>query len=64
MKLKALTNELLSLLPKSIKEYRTPDGTRIDIAVPDQGLAIELENSYKWINRRICTSKTNPRNRG
>ncbi len=53
MKLKALTNELLSSLPNSVKEYRTPDGMRIDIAVPDKGLAIELENSYKWINQRV-----------
>ena len=53
MKLKALTQELLSMLPGSIKEYRTSDGTRIDVALPDRGLAIELENSYKWINRRI-----------
>jgi len=53
VKLKALTNELLKLLPNSVKEYRTPDGTRIDVAVPEQGLAIELENTYKWINRRV-----------
>lgn len=53
MRIKALTNELLALLPGSKKEYRTPDGTRIDVAVPDKGLAIELENSYGWIGRRI-----------
>ena len=53
MKLKALTNEMLSLLPGSVKEYRTPDGTRIDIALPEKGIAIEFENSYKWINRRV-----------
>ncbi len=53
MKLKALTNELLALLPGSVREYRTPDGTRIDVAVPERGLAIELENTYKWIDRRV-----------
>ncbi|MFA5406343.1 MAG: hypothetical protein WC307_03220 [Candidatus Nanoarchaeia archaeon] len=53
MKLKALTNELLELLPGAVKEYRTPDGTRIDVAVPEIGLAIELENTYKWIDRRV-----------
>ncbi|MBD3312544.1 hypothetical protein GF352_03785 [archaeon] len=38
---------------EAVEEYRTPDGTRIDLAVPEKGLAIEFENSYKWINRRV-----------
>jgi len=55
MKLKALAAEIKELLsPLEVKkEYRTPDGTRIDLAVPEKGLAIEFENSYKWIDRRI-----------
>ena len=55
MKVKALTNEIVELLkPLGVKkEYKTIDGARIDIAVPERGLAIELENTYSWIERRI-----------
>nr|WP_206204583.1 hypothetical protein [Thermococcus sp. 21S7] len=41
---------------EAVPEYRTGDGTRIDVAVLKDGeklLAIELENSYKWIRQRI-----------
>lgn len=55
MKLKSLINEITELLkPLEVKkEYRTSDGTRIDLAIPEKGLAIEFENSYKWIDRRV-----------
>ncbi|HLE06100.1 MAG TPA: hypothetical protein VI790_02010 [Candidatus Nanoarchaeia archaeon] len=53
MKVKAITNELLSMFSDAKREYRTPDGTRIDVAVPSKGLAIELESTYSWIDRRV-----------
>lgn len=53
MKVKAITKELLSMFPDAKKEFRTPDGLRIDVAVPSKGLAIELESTFSWIDRRV-----------
>ncbi len=44
----------MGLLP--VSEYRTADGTRIDLVIMDgreKLLAIEFENSYKWIRQRL-----------
>nr|WP_240920768.1 hypothetical protein [Thermococcus sp. CX2] len=41
---------------RAIREYRTPDGSRIDLAVLDgerKLVAIEMENSFKWIRQRV-----------
>ncbi|WP_297071059.1 hypothetical protein [Thermococcus sp.] len=60
IKVKTLTREIVSLCSKlglkAVPEYRTPDGTRIDIAVLDgerKLLAIELEASFKWFPQRL-----------
>ncbi len=53
MRVKQLTNKIITSINGSIREYRTSDGTRIDIAIPQKNIAIEIENSYKWINRRV-----------
>jgi hypothetical protein len=41
---------------KALKEFSTIDNARIDLAVlrgDEEILAIEFENSYKWIKQRI-----------
>jgi hypothetical protein len=41
---------------QAVPEYRTPDGTRIDIAILNEEkkiLAIELEASFKWFPQRL-----------
>ncbi|MCA6213728.1 hypothetical protein GQS78_05580 [Thermococcus bergensis] len=41
---------------KALKEFSTKDNARIDLAVlrgDEEILAIEFENSYKWIKQRI-----------
>ncbi|USH00841.1 hypothetical protein K1720_02115 [Thermococcus argininiproducens] len=41
---------------RAIKELSTKDGARIDLAIlrgDEKILAIEFENSYKWIKQRI-----------
>ncbi|ASJ06276.1 hypothetical protein [Thermococcus pacificus] len=60
IKVKTLTREIVSLAEglglKAVPEYRTPDGTRIDIAVLNgekKLLAIELEASFKWFPQRL-----------
>jgi len=60
IKVKTLTQEIVSLCSeiglRAVPEYRTPDGTRIDIAVLDgeaKLLAIELEASFKWFPQRL-----------
>lgn len=60
IKVKTLTREIISLAGelglKAVSEYRTTDGTRIDIAVLDgekKLLAIELEASFKWFPQRL-----------
>ena len=58
MKLKALIKEITSSLETfQVKpEYRTLDGTRIDLAVlknEDKLVSIEFEKTYKWIDRRV-----------
>ena len=60
IKVKALTRQIIVLAHelglKAVPEYRTPDGTRIDIAVLDgekKLLAIELEASFKWFPQRV-----------
>ena len=51
MKLKLIRQELLNNYPNTVFEFRNKDGARIDAVIND--LAIEFENSYKWINQRI-----------
>ncbi len=60
IKVKTLTKEIISLSKElgleAVPEYRTPDGTRIDVAVlnGDKKLvAIELEASFKWFPQRL-----------
>ena len=60
IKVKTLTRQVIELSRelglKAVPEYRTPDGTRIDIAVLDgekKLLAIELEASFKWFPQRL-----------
>ncbi len=60
IKVKTLTREILSLAEelglKAVPEYRTPDGTRIDVAVlkgEKKLVAIELEASFKWFPQRL-----------
>ncbi len=60
IKVKTLTREIIALSEqfglKAVPEYRTGDGTRIDIAVLDgenKLLAIELEASFKWFPQRL-----------
>lgn len=41
---------------KAVKEFPTMDNARIDLAIlreDEKILAIEFENSYKWIKQRI-----------
>jgi len=59
-KVKTLTRQILALADelgfRAVPEYRTPDGTRIDVAILDGGekvLAIELEASFKWFPQRV-----------
>ncbi len=58
--MKALTKEAAEIARgmglMAVPEYRTADGTRIDLAILSDGkklLAIEFENSYKWIRQRL-----------
>ncbi len=60
IKVKTLTREIIALADglglNAVPEYRTPDGTRIDIAVLNgerKLLAIELEASFKWFPQRL-----------
>ncbi|WP_457751880.1 hypothetical protein [Thermococcus sp.] len=60
IKVKTLTRQIVALADglglKAVPEYRTPDGTRIDIAILDgerKLLAIELEASFKWFPQRV-----------
>ncbi|WP_258083382.1 hypothetical protein [Thermococcus thermotolerans] len=60
IKVKTLTREIVALANElglsAVPEYRTPDGTRIDIAVlngEQKLLAIELEASFKWFPQRL-----------
>ncbi|MBO8174042.1 MAG: hypothetical protein H0Z18_02155 [Thermococcus sp.] len=41
---------------RAVREFRTEDGSRIDLVIfngDEKVLAIEFENSYKWIKQRI-----------
>jgi hypothetical protein len=60
MKVKTLTRQIVELSEElglqAVPEYRTPDGTRIDIAIlngEEKLLAIELEASFKWFPQRL-----------
>lgn len=60
IKVKTLTRQILALAEElgfnAVPEYRTPDGTRIDVAVlkgEEKLLAIELEASFKWFPQRV-----------
>ncbi|WP_456423029.1 hypothetical protein [Thermococcus sp.] len=60
IKVKTLTREIVALANefglKAVPEYRTPDGTRIDVAIlrgEERLLAIELEASFKWFPQRV-----------
>ncbi|KPU64000.1 hypothetical protein EP1X_02095 [Thermococcus sp. EP1] len=60
IKIKALTNEIIEISEmmgfKAVKELFTRDGARIDLAILKENekiLAIEFENSYKWIKQRV-----------
>lgn len=60
IKVKTLTREIIALADElgfeAVPEYRTPDGTRIDIAIlggERKLLAIELEASFKWFPQRV-----------
>ncbi|WP_367883639.1 hypothetical protein [Thermococcus peptonophilus] len=55
IKVKTLTKQIIELSEElglqAVSEYRTSDGTRIDIAIlngEEKILAIELEASFKW----------------
>ena len=40
----------------AIREYRTEDGSRIDLAIFSEEkklVAVEMENSFKWIRQRV-----------
>lgn len=60
IKVKTLTRQIIELAEElglnAVLEYRTPDGTRIDVAILDgeeKVLAIELEASFKWFPQRV-----------
>jgi len=60
IKVKTLTRQIVALADElefnAVPEYRTPDGTRIDVAIIDgekKLLAIELEASFKWFPQRV-----------
>ncbi|WP_297498058.1 hypothetical protein [Thermococcus sp.] len=60
IKVKTLTREIIALSEqlglKAIPEYRTGDGTRIDVVVlkgEKKLVAIELEASFKWFPQRL-----------
>jgi len=60
IKVKTLTRQIIALADelgfKAVPEYRTPDGTRIDVAIlesEEKVLAIELEASFKWFPQRV-----------
>jgi len=60
IKVKTLTRQIIALADelgfKAVPEYRTPDGTRIDVAIlrgEERPLAIELEASFKWFPQRV-----------
>ncbi|ASJ01780.1 hypothetical protein A3L09_00130 [Thermococcus profundus] len=60
IKVKTLTKQIIELSSElglqAVPEYRTPDGTRIDIAIlngEEKLLAIELEASFKWFPQRL-----------
>ena len=60
IKVKTLTREIISLARelglRAVPEYRTPDGTRIDVAIlkgEKKLVAIELEASFKWFPQRL-----------
>jgi hypothetical protein len=60
IKVKTLTRQIVELSSEfgfqAVPEYRTPDGTRIDIAIlhgEKKILAIELEASFKWFPQRL-----------
>lgn len=60
IRIKGLTKELVILAEKkglgAVPEYQTGDGTRVDVALLMDGrplLAVEFENSYKWIKQRV-----------
>lgn len=60
IKVKTLTRQIVEFFSElgltTIPEYRTPDGTRIDVAILNGGqklLAIELEASFKWFPQRV-----------
>ncbi len=60
IRIKTLTREVVELCSglglTAVPEYRTPDGTRIDIAVfrgEERLVAIELEASFKWMHQRV-----------
>jgi hypothetical protein len=60
IKVKTLTRQIVELSSElglqAVPEYRTPDGTRIDIAILNEEkkiLAIELEASFKWFPQRL-----------
>ncbi|MBP1911838.1 hypothetical protein [Thermococcus stetteri] len=60
IKVKTLTRQIIELSEElgfqAVPEYRTPDGTRIDIAIlngEEKILAIELEASFKWFPQRL-----------
>ncbi|AMQ19544.1 hypothetical protein A0127_07310 [Thermococcus peptonophilus] len=60
IKVKTLTKQIIELSEElglqAVSEYRTSDGTRIDIAIlngEEKILAIELEASFKWFPQRL-----------
>jgi len=60
IKVKTLTRQIIALAHglgfEAVPEYRTPDGTRVDVAILNDGqklLAIELEASFKWFPQRL-----------
>ena len=60
IRIKALLKEAEELCAlygfRAIKEFRTEDESRIDLVIlkgDEKVLAIEFENSYKWIKQRI-----------
>ncbi|NJE03960.1 hypothetical protein [Thermococcus sp. MV11] len=60
IKVKTITREIIALAQelglRAVPEYRTPDGTRIDVAIlknEQRLLAIELEASFKWFPQRV-----------
>ena len=60
IKIKSLLKEAEELCAlhgfRAIREFRTEDGSRIDLVIfkgDEKVLAIEFENSYKWIKQRI-----------